>query len=127
MKFSTATFFVLFAAAASVLGQYDHNVDEMMAREFDFEEFEARGIEHELYVRQAEDVRLPFPQPPKKSGFELSWVVQLQITNVKRQLAQLERRSRAGCYESCVQKYSAGKNRNDCYTKCDKLWGKNGA
>ncbi|KAF4616540.1 hypothetical protein D9613_008719 [Agrocybe pediades] len=68
MKFSTATFFVLFAAAASVLGQYDHDVDEMMAREFDFEEFEARGIEHELYVRQAED-----------------------ITNVKRQLAQLER------------------------------------
>ncbi|KAF9566564.1 hypothetical protein CPC08DRAFT_703904 [Agrocybe pediades] len=104
MKFSAATFFVLFAAAASVLGQYDHGVDEMMAREFDFEELDARGVEHEIYVRQVED-----------------------ITNVKCQLHQLERRTRAACYIACQEAYAKGTNRDNCYSKCDKMWGKNGS
>jgi len=34
----------------------DHDVDELMAREFDFEELDARGVDHQVYIRQVEDV-----------------------------------------------------------------------
>ncbi|KAF9546512.1 hypothetical protein CPC08DRAFT_755584 [Agrocybe pediades] len=102
MKFFAGPLVVLAALATAVLAQGSgfESVDDLFERDDDLTmmQINARDFE-ELQSRHAEEIFF-----------------------AKRDLERLERRSKSVCYAGCQS--LSGDNKQACYKKCDKIWGR---